>query len=99
MTDKWLGTPPFVILPRLRLLLADLEQVATTGSYPTPSDTVSIRNCMIVSRPVPCLMGVMSGHPSIKDGPGVTSELFFLDRERKLARTLSRWYRFDDGLH
>jgi hypothetical protein len=43
-------------------------------------------------------MGEMSGHPSIKDGPGITSELFYLDGKRKLARTLSRWYRFDEGL-
>lgn len=99
MTDKWLGTPPFVILPRLRSLLADLEQLAMPGSYPTPADAVSIQDCMLVSRSVPCLMGVFGGHPSIQNGPGITSELFFLDRERKLARTLSRWYRFDDGLH
>jgi len=98
MNDKWLGTPPFVILPRLRSLLADLEQLAMPGSLPIPKEAVSIRNCIIASRSVPCLMGEFSGHPSIQDGPGITSELFYLDRKRKLARTLSRWYRFDEGL-
>ncbi|TBC95133.1 hypothetical protein ELH26_14375 [Rhizobium leguminosarum] len=97
MNDKWLGTPPSVILPRLRSLLADLEQIAAPGAYLPPKDAVTIRNCILVSRPVPCLIGEMSGHPTIK-GPGITSELFFLDRQRKLGRTLSRWYRFDDGL-
>ncbi|MBB3648595.1 hypothetical protein FHX14_004824 [Rhizobium sp. BK619] len=98
MNDKWLGTPPFVILPRLRSLLSDLEQLAVPGSHPTPNEAVNIRNCVLASRAVPCLMGVMSGHPSIKNGPGVTSELFYLDTKRQLGRTLSRWYRFDEGL-
>lgn len=98
MNDKWLGTPPFVILPRLRSLLADLEQLAVPGSHPVPNEVVNIRNCFVASRAVPCLMGEFSGHPSIKDGPGITSELFYLDRKLKLARTLSRWYRFDEGL-
>jgi hypothetical protein len=86
-----------VILPRLRSLLADLEQLAVPGAQPLPDEVVIIRNCVLARRAVPCLMGLMTGHPTI-DGPGVTSELFFLDRERKVARTLSRWYRFDEGL-
>lgn len=95
MNDKWLGTPPSVILPRLRSLLTDLEQLAGPGSHPTPNEAVNIRNCALVTRAVPCLMGLMSGHPTIADGPGITSELFYLDRKRQLGRTLSRWYRFD----
>lgn len=98
MNDKWLGTPPSVILPRLRSLLTDLERLTLPGDYSAPDNAVIIRNCYLASRAVPCLMGVMSGHPSIKDGPGITSELFYLDRKRRVGRTLSRWYRFDEGL-
>ena len=98
MNDKWLGTPPSVIIPRLRTLLADLEQLASPSGLPAPDDAVTIRNCMLANRSVPCLIGRFSGHPQIKDGPAITSELFYIDRKRKLARTLSRWYRFDDGL-
>jgi len=98
MNDKWLGTPPSVILPRLRSLLADLEQLSLPGDHPALDDVVIIRNCVLASRAVPCLMGLMSGHPTIKDGPGITSELFYLDQKRRLGRTLSRWYRFDEGL-
>lgn len=98
MNDKWLGTPPHFIIPRLRSLLADLEQLAEPARNATPNDVVVIRNCILASRSVPCLIGQMIGHPEIKDGPGVTSELFYLDRKQKLGRTLSRWYRFDDGL-
>lgn len=98
MTDKWLGTPPFLLIPRLKSLLADLEQLAEPGGYAAPNEIVLIRSCILANRSVPCLIGQMKGHPQIKDGPGITSELFYLDRKRRIARTLSRWYRFDQGL-
>lgn len=95
MTDKWLGTPPSVIIPRLQSLLADLQSLSSPGGFAAPEDVVAIRNCMLAKRSVPCLIGEMSGHPQLKDGPGVTSELFYLDGKRKIARSLSRWYAFD----
>ncbi|KAA6489925.1 hypothetical protein DXT98_05975 [Agrobacterium sp. ICMP 7243] len=98
MNDKWLGGPPSVIIPRLQSLLADIQSLASPGGFDGPTDAVIIRNCILAQRSVPCLIGQMKGHPQIKDGPGITSELFYLDRKRKLARTLSRWYRFDQGL-
>ncbi|MBY5516167.1 hypothetical protein [Rhizobium leguminosarum] len=98
MTDKWLGTPPGVLIPRLQALLLDLERLSSPGDVADPNETVIIRNCMLAQRSVPCLLGEMSGHPQIKDGPGITSELFYFDRKRKLARTLSRWYHFPQGL-
>ncbi|WP_210273095.1 hypothetical protein [Rhizobium sp. WYCCWR 11128] len=96
--DKWLGTPPDLIIPRLRSLVEDLERVAAPGGVAGVNDAVIIKNCILTSRSVPCLIGQMHGHPTIKDGAGITSELFYLDRKRRVARTLSRWYRFDDGL-
>ncbi len=99
MHDKWLGTPPHVIIPRLQSLLLDLETIANSKPIQALDDAVIIRNCMLVQRSVPCLIGEMSGHPHIKEGsPGVTSELFYLDQKRKIGRTLSRWYYFDHGL-
>ncbi len=100
MHDKWLGTPAHVIIPRLRSLLADLEMIANSRPIEALADeAVVIRNCMLVQRSVPCLIGEMSGHPYIEEGsPGVTSELFYIDQKRKIARTLSRWYHFDQGL-
>jgi len=95
MNDKWLGNPPSVIIPRLQSLLADIQSIASTGGFDGPLNPVIIRNCMLVQRSVPCLIGEMSGHPQIKDGPGVTSELFYFDGKRKIARSLSRWYAFD----
>ncbi|TBY28410.1 hypothetical protein E0H93_25015 [Rhizobium leguminosarum bv. viciae] len=99
MNDKWLGGPPSVIIPRLQSLLADIQSLVSPGGFSGPVDPVVIRNCMLVQRSVPCLIGEMSGHPHIKEGtPGVTSELFYLDQKRKIGRTLSRWYYFDHGL-
>lgn len=40
------------------------------------------------------LGGVVTGHPRIPDGREVvSSQLFFLDPERAVARTLNGWYR------
>lgn len=95
MNDKWLGTPPNVIIPRLQSLLADLQGLSSPGGFARPHDSVTIRNCMLAQRSVPCLIGEMYDHPQIKNGAGITSELFYLDEKRKIARTLSRWYAFD----
>lgn len=98
LMDKWLGTPPELLLPRLRSLITDLELLAAPGRHPEITEAVRVRNCMLTKRAVPCLVGEFSGHPSLKDGPAVTSELFYLDRKKRIGRTLSRWYHFEDGL-
>lgn len=98
MNEKWLGTPPSMIIPKLRSLVEDLERLASPGGLPNINDAVAIKNCILAQRSVPCLIGQMAGHPNIKDGAGITSELYYLDRKRRIARTLSRWYRFEDGL-
>ncbi|MGO7586650.1 hypothetical protein ACC689_20710 [Rhizobium ruizarguesonis] len=98
MDDKWLGTPPNLIIPRLRSLADDLEHLVFSGSVAGVTEAVLIKNCILTNRAVPCLIGQMHGHPTINEGAGLTSELFYLDRKRRIARTLSRWYRFDDGL-
>jgi hypothetical protein len=40
------------------------------------------------------LSGIVSGHPSLEDGKEiVTSQLFYLNAELGIARTMNRWYR------
>lgn len=40
------------------------------------------------------LSGVVSGHPSLADGREIiTSQLFYVDEDRGIARTMNRWYR------
>ncbi len=53
MTDKWLGTPPFVLIPRLKSLLADVEQLAEPGSYAAPDEVVLIRNSLLAQLRIP----------------------------------------------
>ncbi len=97
--DNWVGTSPETIIPKLRLLLMDLEGLAFSDRAAGSDEAVLIRKCILASRKVPCLMGEMIGHPKLADGrPAITSELFYLDRKRRLGRSLSRWYHFDEGL-
>jgi hypothetical protein len=102
MTKKaqdWLGTPPELLLPRLRSLLNDIEKVAQSGDYPQPTNTVDLDDWMLMRRAVPCLAGRSTGHPDIRDGaPTITSEVYFIDSDRRLARTLSRWYSLSDPM-
>jgi hypothetical protein len=53
----------------------------------------------VMSRPAPCLVGDVTGHPLLA-GAGrrvATSDLVLIDEDRGWARTRSRWYRL--GIH
>ncbi|QRM56407.1 DUF6634 family protein [Sinorhizobium sp. BG8] len=53
-----------------------------------------LRSYRLTLGPAYALSGTVSGHPYIPDGREiVSSQLFFLDSERAVARTLNRWYR------
>ncbi|WP_060563790.1 DUF6634 family protein [Sinorhizobium fredii] len=84
---------PASLAATLRSLADDLEasnSIDDVGALPA----VAINSWAIVQRPVPCLIGRTLGHPSIGDGrAALSSQLFYLDSEREIARTMSRWYR------
>ena len=42
------------------------------------------------------LVGHVTRHPSLEDGPITTSALLWIDRHRRLARTMSRLYLLDE---
>jgi hypothetical protein len=43
------------------------------------------------------LSGIVSGHPRLQDGKEIiTSQLFFLDPNRGIARTMNNWYRLSN---
>lgn len=95
----WLGHQPTELIPRLRSLLADLEMIVVGGTYPTVKEPVGLEDWILMRRAVPCLAGRPTGHPDIRDGAAaVTSEIFLIDNKRKLARSMSRWYRLDDPM-
>jgi hypothetical protein len=89
-------------IDRLEGLVADLRRLLDVGaSQPGDHPDAPVIHCWDYAlRQSLCLTGRVSGHPDPSVGrPGritITSDLWILDRERGLARTLSRWYRLGD---
>lgn len=88
-------------IERLEGLLADLR-ILGKGSYDwhriyndRERDAPILENWALAARPVPCLVGLSTGHPLLPGHgrPIVTSEVWLISEELDLARTLSRWYR------
>lgn len=89
---RWRWSTSAVTIERLRKLADDLEAIAD-GSVPDRPAAL-ITSWDFASRQAPCLVGNTFGHPKIDDGRrAITSEVFYVDPGRCLARTLSRWYR------
>ncbi|MCS4091375.1 hypothetical protein [Rhizobium sp. BK176] len=87
----WFGYSKVGLVEKLRRLADDLENAETSTGTRVPE--VFLKDWFLVQRPVPSLVGQSFGHPNIVDGRSAcTSQLFFLDERRGLARTLSRWY-------
>jgi len=43
------------------------------------------------------LKGIVTGHPRLQDGKEITtSQLFYLDPDRGIARTMNNWYRLSN---
>ncbi|QRM56891.1 hypothetical protein F3Y30_11350 [Sinorhizobium sp. BG8] len=92
LIEGWFGMPRASLIEDLRKLACDLESV--DGCVQAPSPSVAINSWSLARRTVPCLIGRPIGHPSIRDGKqALSSELFYFDPERGIARTMSRWYR------
>lgn len=81
-------------------LLHDLRN-AELGEFRNISieETPILRNYKPVIGKAFALTGVVSGHPRLADGREViTSQLFYLDEDRGLARTMNRWYRLSSNV-
>ncbi len=82
---------------RLERLLADLKAMRD-GRAPSEQELAQapiLDRYLPGTRPVPCLVGEASGHPTLQ-GIGrliYTSDLWVHALEAGWARTLSRWYR------
>ncbi|MBY3355156.1 hypothetical protein HFN96_31230 [Rhizobium laguerreae] len=87
----YLGDDRRALLARLQALVADL---GTTDFPDRRNIPVVMDQWKVGTREVPCLLGNAFAHPNIFDGsPSMSSELFYLDVDGGIARTLSRWYR------
>lgn len=88
-SSAWFGMSRAKLAQSLRELADDLERGIPAPGCPT----VALEDWTLARRAVPCLIGSPAGHPNIRDqNPLFSSEVFFLDAERRFARTFSRWY-------
>jgi len=80
---------------RLQKLLRDLNH-AQMGRHPDPQIVAHapiLEGWQVATRPEPCLVGTMHGHPHVEEGHlGMTSGLWLLAPTLGYARTLSRIY-------
>lgn len=80
---------------KLQDLAEDLRLVAE-GKFPSPLGQMPVLlDWKLSAHLAPHLIGHAVGHPILGNRHITTSQLFFLDAELGLARTLSRWYRLD----
>ncbi|MGO4117005.1 DUF6634 family protein [Rhizobium leguminosarum] len=86
------GSDPASLIARFRQLADDLEDIdKCLAARPR---TASLNSWALGQRTVPCLIGRPIGHPIVSDGrTACSSELVYLDPDRGVARTMSRWYR------
>ncbi len=83
------------VMRRMRAMCDDLDAVLA-GLPPSEkllADAPVLQEWRKVSYSALCLAGFVSGHPTIRSGPLVSSQLYMVDPEQKWARTMSRFYR------
>lgn len=83
----------------LALLVDDLRLVEA-GRFNAIDlrDAPILYNHCILPLSVGMLSGVVEGHPRLGSGRKITtSQVFYIDTEVGVARTMSRWYRLDIG--
>lgn len=85
-------------IARLRALADDLERMTMFQPNRELSDVPELQHWAWDSRRRPCLIGFVSDHPSLPDGPGMTSEVYAIDRQLGWVRTFSRFYRLGPAL-
>lgn len=78
----------------LRELSDDLYSICDLSSLESIRPITSLTEWSLGEHKVFHLKGRVRGHPVLTDGRQIeSSQVFFFDSDRCLARTLSRWYR------
>jgi hypothetical protein len=78
---------------RLEQLARDLRAIAAGNLALDDTTSVELVNWRLTYRRVLSLYGVSTDHPTLGTKSIHTSEVHFIDLDRGVARTLSRWYR------
>ncbi|MGO7319379.1 hypothetical protein ELH42_13195 [Rhizobium ruizarguesonis] len=96
--QKTYGKTTAELVGQLRKLADDIESAGERDFLPETSAVLD--EWFMGQRAVPCLLGRFDGHPKLEDGkPGFTSQVFYVDDSRKIARTLTRWYLLGDRVN
>ncbi|MBB2789235.1 UNVERIFIED_ORG: hypothetical protein GGD43_004459 [Rhizobium esperanzae] len=86
------------LVSQLRKLADEIESARERDFL--PDTTAVLDDWFMGQRTVPCLLGRFDGHPNLEDGkPGCTSQVFYVDDSRRIARTLTRWYLLGDPVN
>lgn len=83
-------------LERLQALVADMERLRAGLSHAElAADAPLLDYWSLTTRSEVCLVGRSTGHPLLPGArrPISTSCLWVMSKDRRFARTLSRWYR------
>jgi hypothetical protein len=78
---------------RLEQLARDLRAIVAGNLTIDNVESVELADWRLTYRRVLSLNGVSIAHPTLGTKPIHTSEVYFIDLDRGVARTLSRWYR------
>ena len=77
---------------KLEDIARDLRGLNTSSPI-LPTSPVEISHWFLSASPVLAISGIASGHPKLGTKPIATTQLYYIDTERGLARTLNTWYR------
>lgn len=100
LTARGLSPNIELYIDRCERLLADLKAIQA-GDGPTEAELAAaplIDQYSKVYVPVPCLVGLIHGHPGMDNGPGRTSDLWVVAPDQGWVRTMSRYYRLGRAL-
>jgi hypothetical protein len=81
---------------RAAMLFDDLRRIGSEPSEAMFANAPVLSLWKIVAAPALGLSGKVNGHPHLMDGHRInTSQLFYVNPDRGIARTYNRWYRLN----
>lgn len=98
MSIEFPGSDPVLTVRLLRQLASDIEKISMFVPREELNDAPILGNWAFASRPRPCLVGAVTGHPILGDRPDITSEIYAIDSRRQWVRSFSRFYKLGVAL-
>lgn len=83
---------------KLESLAKDLVLIASQEPLDFIDRTPVVSGWQLAPHAALHLRGHVLGHPSLSDGPFESSQLYYINPELRIARTLSRWFRLGEEL-